>query len=146
MTQTAKLNMCFNLNFLSSCGLVFKDFCPQSRLLTRSFWILTLTWWALLLALSIRSSSNGEGFFNCSSIKSCKFVRFCYQQRRWSLQLIQGVIWDTSVCNNVRHCLFVRDCVPAVQPLPARAFSWVSEWRVSVLLGPKKHIYSKSCW
>lgn len=57
-----------------------------------------------------------------------------------------GVLWDTSVCNNVRHCLLVRDCVPAVQPLPARAFSWVSEWRVSVLLGPKKHIYSKSCW
>lgn len=40
-------------------------------------------------------------------------------------------------------CVWV--CVPAVQLPPAPAFSWVSERHVSVLLGPKKHIYSRKC-
>lgn len=48
----------------------------KQNLLTTSCWILILTWWARRLALSIRSSSDGEGFLKCSSIKSWnRFVR-----------------------------------------------------------------------
>lgn len=97
--------------------------------LTRSCWILILTWWALLLALSMRSSSDGDGFFKCSSIRACGSDKALpgYQQiseiyrRNGDMESLAGCAWTN---------------IPAVQPLPAPASSWVSELHVFALLDP----------
>lgn len=104
------------------------------NILTKSCWILIRTCCALLLALSIRSSNNDDGFLECSSLKACQTASQVCQ----SWNVLKMMTWMCSSIYSLGCIISKGDSVPAVLLPPAPAFSWVSEWHVSEILGPVK--------